>query len=449
MRKRYVRSLEMLRRSLFWGMDALKGAKVKKHLHEIRSALETENPEKTQHIRQRHLDNILSHSKETTPFYQKLSELNSLSDFPVTNKQIINTNYEAFISQPFKKKKNRTVLTSGSTGAPLKIIQDKNKIHRNTADTIYFSELAGYKLGYKLLFLRHWNTYYKKSRVKNWLQNIIPIEVLNLNPNEIKSLIKDLENDPSTKSCLGFPSAFEQICKYLDNIKSPPIDAKIRAIIGMAEGLNDYTKHRMSHYFNAPMVSRYSNMENGILAQQETNDTLNFKINWASYHMEILNLESDIPVNPGEKGRIVVTDLFNYAMPLIRYDTGDIGAIDSQSSPPTLKSVEGRQTDIIYNTKGDIVSSFIMTNIVHYKEMHQIQLIQESAKTYTLKVNGAVTTDLKNQLTNDFKHFLGNDALIDIIEVDEIPLLDSGKRKVTVNNYYNKKRETMNRHFND
>lgn len=433
--KRCVRGLEILRQTLFWWTDFLKGAQVKKHLNEIRLVLENGNQEKAKPLHNTHLDTILKHSQQTTPFYKNVSSLNTITDFPVINKHIIKTNHEAFLSQSFKKKKNRIVLTSGSTGTPLKIVQNKNKIDRNTADTIYFSELAGYKLGYKLLFIRHWNAYYKKSKIKNWLQNIVPIEVLNLKQDTMDSLMEHIKKDPSNKSWLGFPSAFEQLCKYLDSIKSPPIEGRITSIIGMAEGLNDYTKQRMAYYFKSSIVSRYSNMENGILAQQETNGTSGFKINWASFHIEILNLESDTPVNPGEKGRIVVTDLFNYAMPMIRYDTGDIGAMDSQSSPPTLKSVEGRQTEVIYNTKGDMVSSFIMTDMVHYKAVDQMQLIQESAKAYTIKVNGDMTDNLKKQLIIDFKRFLGNDADIDIIHVNEIPLLDSGKRKATINNY--------------
>ncbi len=435
MRKSCIRVLEMVRYTLFWSFDSLKGGQVKKYINEIRWVLENENWEKAQQTRQAYLDNILKHSKETTTFYKNLPSASILADFPIINKNSIKTSYKEFLSQSFLKKKHRTVLTSGSTGTPLQIVQNKSKIDRNTADTIYFSELAGYKLGYKLLFLRHWNAYYKKSKIKNWLQNIYPIEVLNLYKNDIDNLLEKFKKDPSYKSWLGFPSAFEQICRYLDSIESKPIDANITASIGMAEAVNDYTKQRMEYYFKAPMVSRYSNMENGILAQQETNGTTSFKINWASYHIELLSLESDTPAKPGEKGRIVVTDLFNYSMPLIRYDTGDIGIMDYQTLPPTLKSVEGRQTDLIYNTKGDIVSSFIMTNSVHYKDVNQMQLIQESATAYTLKVNGKTSANLKNQLIIDFKRFLGDDATIDIMYVNEIPLLNSGKRKITVNNY--------------
>jgi phenylacetate-CoA ligase len=180
-------------------------------------------------------------------------------------------------------------------------------------------------------------------------------------------------------------------------------------------------------------------MENGILAQQTDMIDSSYEINWASFYIEVLDLEQDVHVKSGERGRIVVTDLFNEAMPLIRYDTGDIGIIDNQTTPPSLKCIEGRKSDVIYNTKGDIVSAFIMTNIVHYKGLKQMQLIQNNQKQYTIKYSGNLTKTTKNNILVDYKNYLGQDAILAIIQVKGIPLLDSGKRKVMINNYLKNK----------
>ena len=94
---------------------------------------------------------------------------------------IIIKNFEAFTSERFKNVKLIEVSTSGSTGLPFKVLQDKNKKNRNTADTLYFSEKAGFKIGYKLLYLRHWSTTYSKNKWIGWIQNILKIEVLDLN----------------------------------------------------------------------------------------------------------------------------------------------------------------------------------------------------------------------------------------------------------------------------
>jgi len=175
-------------------------------------------------------------------------------------------------------------------------------------------------------------------------------------------------------------------------------------------------------------------MENGIIAQQEPNNTLEFTINWASYHLEILQWENDVPAPSGSLGRIVITDLFNYSMPLIRYDTGDIGAIDFEVSPPVLKQVEGRKNDVIFNTNGEPISSFIMINNYLYEGIKQSQLIQEGKTDYLLKLQVSDNFHQEQDFIALYQGFLGKDANIKVQYVDALPLLSSGKRKTTINN---------------
>ncbi len=94
----------------------------------------------------------------------------------------------------------------------------------------------------------------------------------------------------------------------------------------MSETLNDYTKQTIEKYFGVPVYSRYSNLENGILAQQVPGSDNRYFINTASYVLEIFKMNEDVPAACRRTlGRIMVTDLYNYAMPMIRYDTGDTG----------------------------------------------------------------------------------------------------------------------------
>jgi phenylacetate-CoA ligase len=207
----------------------------------------------------------------------------------------------------------------------------------------------------------------------------------------------------------------------------------------MSESLNEFTKASLEKYFGVPAVSRYSNLENGIIAQQETNGNLRFLVNTASYHIEILKIDTDAPAKEGELGRIIVTDLYNYAMPMIRYDTGDVGSLEQDASKPGrlyLSKVEGRKLDMLYDTKGTIVSSYIMyKNMWQYTEIRQYQLIQNGEKEYLFKINVGETFERESQLVEEFKSYLGDDAVFQIEYVEEIPLLDSGKRRKLVNNY--------------
>lgn len=186
------------------------------------------------------------------------------------------------------------------------------------------------------------------------------------------------------------------------------------------------------------MVSRYANTENGILAQQTPLSEDNFLANLASYHIEILDTNEDIAVGDGKTGRIVVTDFFNRAMPLIRYDTGDLGVLGKSEENGrvnyVLKKVEGRRMDSIYDTDGELISAFTVThNMWKYVELKQYQFLQIGKNTYEFRLNPEGNFSREKELVKEFKGYLGKDASITITYIDEIPLLSSGKRKKVIN----------------
>jgi phenylacetate-CoA ligase len=261
---------------------------------------------------------------------------------------------------------------------------------------------------------------------------------------DIRELLKKFENDHSTKSLLAYSSALQAIFKYMDHNASKPPKVRFKSIIAVAESLNDYVIDSALKYFGAKVISRYSNSENGIFAQQNVHrNNRDYDINCASYYFEILDLEKDVPAKPGEMGRIVVTDLFNYCMPLIRYDTGDVGIIiqdKKTDQAPVFNRIEGRKMDLFTNTKGEYISSHIIHHILQYDSIEQFQFIQENQKEHLikLKVSNEFGEENKIRLIKQYKEYFGEDAVIKIEFVENIPLLSSGKRKLVINNAINK-----------
>lgn len=437
-------AINKLRAKAFWALDTLKGKKVKNHYDEIETVNKNYDTFLANSIREKNIHKILKHAVSTTPFYKKYSNYNSISDFPVIKKTVVQNNFEDFRSSEHLEQTYHKVATSGSTGVPFFLYHDSNKRLRNTADTIYFLEQANYNFGEKLYDIEVWRGVNMNNPIKSWMKNLVYVDTSKFNKNEIETFLDKLRKDNSEKNLIGFASAYESICMYLDKKNSDVLnDIKVNAIISISEYLNDYVKSSMQKYFNTSVVSRYSNEELGILAQQlpNSNDE-DFHINWASYHIEILDMESDSPAKPGEMGRIVITDLFNYCMPLIRYDTGDISMftkLPTNKNPyPTLKRIEGRKMDVIYNTSGEIISSHLVYTkfYKYYHLLKQYQFIQESKKNYTIKLNThSGDFEFYNDLIVDVKLDFGEDAIIDIVIVDEIPSLSSGKRRKVVNNY--------------
>ena len=432
-----MRLTEKIRSNSFWVIDFLTGSQVRRHLKEIRSShissdivsLKTQNENK--------ISKLIRHAISNCSFYSHFNGAELISDFPVINKTLIKENQDSFMAGNIRRKDMMSITTSGSTGTPFKTFHDIKKKERNYADALFFAEMAGYELGHRLVYLKIWVKQKMRSRQQYWLQNIVPVDVIHFNEKEIVRLLESLESDKSTFSILGYASALEEICKYLDKRNYSQVRSDIRSVIAISETLNEYTRASILRYFRVPVVSRYSNLENGIIAQQKIHDDSHrYLINTASYYVEVLKIDSDIPAEDGELGRIVVTDLYNYALPMIRYDTGDIGAMECDPlncERKYLKTVEGRKLDLLYDTTGNLISSFLVyKNMWQYTEIDQYQLIQESEKEYTFRINSTVPFKKEEKLIAEFKEFLGKDASFRVKYVSEIPLLSSGKRKKIV-----------------
>jgi phenylacetate-CoA ligase len=382
-----------------------------------------------------YLFKLLRHAQSKVSYYSKIEP--NISKYPVVNKIIIRAQFDDFQAKNYADQPKINMTTSGSTGTPFTVYQDLNKKARNHADTLYFGELAGYQLGNKLAYLKIWVKQKMEHPLKYRLQNIVPIDVIHLNDTLISELIQRMEHEKETWGILGYVSALEQIIQYLDKNNQKRVHAKIESVITMSEGLSNETKMRLEELLGCPVVSRYSNLENGIIAQQERKKGQAFLVNTASYHVEIMDMIKEERVPNGQLGRIVVTDLFNYAMPMIRYDTGDLGVLAVKGGKTYLETVEGRKLDVLYDTKGEMVSSYIMyKNMWQYTEIEQYQLIQIHIRSYEFKINCPTGFKKEEQLVAEFKKYLGQDADFKVTYVREIPLLDSGKRRKTVNLYY-------------
>ena len=123
----------------------------------------------------------------------------------------------------------------------------------------------------------------------------------------------------------------------------------------------------------------------------------------------------------------------------IRYDTGDIAKLGiSKDGVMELEQIEGRKMDVIYDSKGNMISSFVIYTKFYnyYSLLKQYQFIQQGEKEYEVKLNlqndnFPHETNLVKAIKSDF----GEDATVIVTYVDEIPPLSSGKRRKVMNNY--------------
>lgn len=428
-----------LRGVAFWNIDKIKGGLVKSAYDEIRLIDELDsNDDFIKVHQQRQLENLIEHAVQTTQFYNRFDKNTQLCDLPITNKNLIRDNQDEFISNEFKINELYKMCTSGSTGIPFISYQDYGKKRKVNAENIYYSEKAGYSVGKNLIYLRAVTDKNRKSRFLQWVQNESLIDISGLDDGKINSILLDINRASKNGSIiLAYASTFDAFKDYFSREHSRlPSKATITGMISGSEMLFDNTRNSMKQTFNCAVLSRYSNQENGIIGQDEKEKNV-FILNEANYIVEIFDLEKDEEVPEGGIGRIVITDLYNMAMPMIRYDTGDIGSITRVESHGKLKKAinnfGGRKVDMVFDSFGNRLSPHIISNnFWGFSEIKQFQFIQKSSDAYVVKINTDVNFQQTDAVKRMLEKLLGDKANISVEIVNEIPELASGKRKYIV-----------------
>lgn len=380
---------------------------------------------------------LLNHATGTVPFYKDYKRA-ELSDFPVVNKNMLRDK-TIFLSASYREDELIKMSTSGSTGTPFVSYQDRAKKKFVNAEVVYYSEKAGYKIGYPLYFFRSSVNQNEKSKLKQFIQNQPLISCNDLSLQGIRNMLKHLQNSSEHAILLTYASTLDAMVRHLPELEDILADINLTAIISISEMLCDNTREKIEEAFCCRCYSRYSNQEQGILSQDEKDNNI-FIVNEASYHVEIFKMDEDIPADKGEIGRIVITDLKNYAMPFIRYDTGDVGSLCSLERKngirkTAINDLGGRKCDLLYGIDGELVSIAAITRIMWYHpDILQYQLIQETAESFTFKLNAEPSEERERNLDKALRNVLGNTIKLNFEYEDEIPVLSSGKRRKIVNN---------------
>ena len=179
---------EKLRWVGFWTLDALRGGKVRKYYNQIKYAWKKGSSVQETEDR---IQALIAHAVKTTDFYKGYSENVKLQDLPVVNKDTFRDNYDAFLSTVYKDASdNREMCTSGSTGTPLRMIQNKNKINHNTAGGIFLGAAAGYCIGMKEAFIRVWVNNVKKGKIQLLMENLIMMDSSRMDEEALENMLQ-------------------------------------------------------------------------------------------------------------------------------------------------------------------------------------------------------------------------------------------------------------------
>lgn len=399
------------------------------------------------------LENLLRHAYGSVPFYRTLFDsialdvengisIDEFRKIPLLDKEIIAKNKEKLISSRYKPSQLWLDTTSGSTGKKLVFYREKKGDKRNdyyrTAAFLRNMEWLGIGIFEKQASL--WGAQMdlpRRKSFKNRIMNLIFPKLFlssyNMTPKTMKSYAEKI-NRYKPKVLTGYASALYLFANYLDKKK---IEIRgLKGIISTAETLYRYQRDKIERVFNCKVFERYGSREFGAIAH-ECEEHKGLHVNAEHVFVEILNEEGK-PCKSGKLGKIVITDLDNYAFPFIRYNIEDIGILSDRKCPclrglQLIGKVEGRTWDVIVGANGNhLVGSFWLVKDV--EGINQFQVIQEEFGKLILKlvVDKSFTEIEKQKLLNRIYDQCGKDMKVDIQLVDEIPIPDSGKHRFII-----------------
>ena len=419
---------ETVRKIGFWTLDSIRGGKVRDRMNQLNAIREARqgNPEA--------LVSLLNHAISTVPAYKDIQEP-ELSAFPVVSKADYRKQFERFRSKHYLDDSQlHKVHTSGSTGTPFMAYQDRDKILWHRAGLLGLNEQLGWHLGDRFLFMRMWQGSHENGGLSMFISNTVPAEVCNFHGQKVEQVRRRLLQDKHLQLILGYASAVEILARYVLEAGDTPEELGIRMVVTDSECLSENARAVIRRAFGCPVLDRYGNNENGILGIT-LDDSRIMEINFPEYYVELLKLDSDVPVAPGELGRIVITDLYNKAFPFIRYDTGDVGVAAEMLGRQCMKleSLGGRSASILTAADGTRMGE--STSTAFFEDVEGIgrwQLAQIGKGQYELRLEDT-PKEMDEVLRARCLCCFGADAQVSICHVEKIPQGKNGKYKVTIN----------------
>ena len=234
----------------------------------------------------------------------------------------------------------------------------------------------------------------------------------------------------------GYPSAIIQFADYLKELKlNPP---PIKVAICSAEQLTQSSADFISQFFNTQVSDIYGAAEVGIISSQCPHGGRHIPIE--SIWVDIENEQKLL--NNVKVGDVVVTDLNNSVMPIIRYAIGDLSNYETETCScglphPLLREVQGRKLEFIKTRKGKSTNSVFTYYLFKGFEskvhsIKQYQLVQKSEDHFLVKI--VMDQDLNDDhvlyFENTLKEYLGTDIQVAVSQEKDIPVGPSGKFEI-------------------
>jgi phenylacetate-CoA ligase len=403
--------------------------------------------EEIRQLQWQRLQALLEHAYRQCPFYRDRFEraglipsdlrgLDDLRTLPVLEKRDIQEQGERMVARDWPRGELIRNQTGGSTGQPVSFYLSRARKCSRAAATERHNRWAGWEVGDRAAVIwgapcdRPADTW--RARLRGaLLREPLWLDTANVTEESLAEFQKGLANW-RPRIIQAYARSAVLLARYLQARGLTP--HRPHAIITSAEVLEEDERRLLEDVFGCPVFNRYGCREVSVVASEcPAHSGLHIMA-------EGLYVEIETPRGPaaaGEMGAILVTDLLNYAMPLVRYRIGDLGAWAVGECPcgrglPRLERVAGRVTDFLVGCDGRLVSGvYLATYVVAQRpSLGQVQIDQRRAGAVTYRIKPGrdfhYQSDLE-YLRTTTRRFLGEEAAIESEVVEELPAEPSGK----------------------
>lgn len=344
----------------------------------------------------------LQKAYDNTPFYRRrfdqagvrpvdIQSPLDLRRLPPLTRGDLRDQLDSLCSRNYRRESLLEAATGGTTDTPVRLLRSPGTIPARTAVHLRFNAWAGLRPGDKVLYLWgarsdfaenpswRWRLYDRYLMRRVWA----PTSLLNA---EILETYRQKLNQFHPRVIYGYPTPLALFCDYLASVGSS--FHRPASIICTAEPLLDHQRQLIERVFGCPVFELYGSREFGMIAGEcECHAGLHFNPHAA--YVEFLPVEGEQVQGLHE---VLVTDLLNDGMPLIRYKINDCALLSDTAclcgrGYPMVKRITGRSGDVFTMPNGDRVPGVALTNRVLQvcPGLKKLQIIQETFEDFCIR----------------------------------------------------------------
>lgn len=368
-------------------------------------------------------------------------DISRIEEIPILTKDIFRKHHQDLISDEYQTRNWVYNSSGGSTGEPIRLIQDDIYLKwRAATNYFYFKNILDIDepTAKKVVLWGSERDLFQgsmgyKAKIQNWLSNTVFLNSFRMSWQDIEQYIHTI-NSFKPEIIRGYAGSLLELCRYAEKKKIPLYSPRI--VVSAAENLSDTMRDVIESNFGTKVYNFYGSREVSNLAGECKNGLLHLFQFWN--YVEVLDKDNQ-PVREGEEGRVIVTNLYNYSMPLIRYEIGDMAILGQEKCScgqilSTLKKVTGRITDHFILESGTTVPAefFIhLLGVVCYEQggFEKFQVIQEEYNEIQINIvtHKEISDQYKNDINEKIRVVMGLECKIIWNIVDDIPKTPSGK----------------------